>query len=141
MKVVDGEKEAEFSPWAYEFKRIALICDRIADYSKLVRDGHLEYLESLVNVIEELYDWIRSLIFESERKKIEEKLKEAKTIVKTYKNLQLIGNINVENLKDKIEKIFELKRDLLDLKQRLGLGIPVKEKLGLDEKLDKVLGL
>ncbi|MEM5853895.1 MAG: hypothetical protein QW228_06000 [Candidatus Aenigmatarchaeota archaeon] len=136
------EEESEYSPWGFEFKRMALICDSLAELSIIVRNkstgqDYDKALTRFVNMLEELYDWIRPLVYEKIRKKIERKFKLVKINLKNY----LINrSVNKEFVisDEFLEQIFELKRMLLDLRQKLGLALKVKEKLTDEEKISRL---
>jgi hypothetical protein len=113
------EKEAEFSPWLMIFKRIEAVCDLIT--TTFIRH---EYKQTL-DLLEELYINLYPLMNKSQREMVEEHLNS------TRKKLAL--GIPIRN------DIIQIRKMLYEIKQQIGLGIPLAPKLDVSKKLKSVL--
>lgn len=134
-----GKEEAEFSPWAYEFKRLAIICDEITFTSKAIRDGNYDLLLSFLNYLEELYDFMQPFFKKEVRNRFEKEFEKLKEEVNKYYLYKTVIGRSIAPKKDLIDRIFKIKRELFLWKHYLGLTIPTKEKLSEEEKLERVI--
>ena len=133
-------EKAEYSPWGRIFNRIENVCDVVATLSMKVKFGEIEAIEPLFYALTELFDHLLPLTtkeieekFWDQIKKIKEELEKWKTQVKVTRKPTYPEKL-VNDLQD-------LKRNLLILKQSVGLGIPTTKEEVEEEKLKRILGL
>lgn len=139
-----GNFKADFSMWGYEYERIDLwirVASEIAANLPERPDTFVQYVFSL----KEIYRPLRPLVYESIKKKIDESFKEFKKEAKAQRRLyDYYTELNRKDMyhfpydfNDKLDALYD---ELMELRQVLGLGIPVTKQRTDTEKIKRVLG-
>jgi hypothetical protein len=137
---VGEETRAEYSPWAKIFMRIELICDKITEYSIKTRMKEIMFIEPLFNSLLELYDQIHALLIDSAITKFETRFANINTLIKNWKkDMETKGMLIFPE--EIVNELQSLKRDLFDMKQIVGLGVPTEKVVSIRRKLNRVMGL
>ena len=136
----EEETKAEYSPWGKIFMRIELVVDRITEFSMRAKMKEITAIEPFYYSLQELYDHIYPLLIDSAIDQLEIKFKLIDAeLAEWKKKMNEKGElIYPENI---VTDLQYLKRNLLDLKQKVGLGVPVEKVVSIRRKLKRLMGL
>jgi hypothetical protein len=134
-----------FSMCQYDFERFNELLKQMDFYAIRVACHDSVSMTPLYSVLWEIYKNFRSIIFESQRKKYEDKFKQVKTLIGSFsttnQELKAYGMNQVSTENTILKLLDELQMDLLDIKQIIGLGIMVEKQETSSTKLARALGV
>jgi dsDNA-specific endonuclease/ATPase MutS2 len=118
--------KAEFTMWGLDYERLDGLLNEAHELAIDVKSGKRDFLVRWKNVVEEIYKFLHPLLYETAKRKFDSEIKAMKATTDMNKI---------------IEKLDDLHTKLLDIRQIVGLGIPVtREEGSLKRKISKVLG-
>jgi len=135
----DEIQKAEYSPWGRIFMRIEFICDRITEFSVEARSKNIIFIEPFFNSLRELYDHVSPLLIRPVIEKYDPKFVDLDRRITIWKRQMTVTGMRLFPA-DLINDLETLKRDLFELKQQVGLGVPVEKVVSIRKKLERVLG-
>ncbi len=137
--------KSSFSMGQYDFERFDKLLSAMDAFAVRVAIHDHTALVPLYSILWELYKNFRSIIFEPQRKKYEDKFKLVKSMIDNYSsaNSELRKHgMNPVSAENSILRILdELQMDLLDIKQIIGLGLQVDKQEAFKTKIQRALGV
>ena len=134
------ETKAEYSPWGKIFMRIEIICDKITEFSIRARFKDIMAIESFFNLMLELYDHLYPLLIDSAIDRFEAEFERIKSDIDRWtKEMDEKGNLSYPI--DIMKELEDLKREMFDIKQKVGLGVPVEKVVSIRRRLTRIMGV
>ncbi|MBC8494707.1 hypothetical protein H8D36_00975 [archaeon] len=144
MKFKKGERfaqdeQVEFPPWMDEFRRIGGLVVMASEISVEMLSGNIDSIPEYYAVLTELYNNVRALIYnliwldEWDARSLN-----MKTLYKDWL-VDKDNGFDDELPEELVEFMQEFHRDILMLKQKIGLGIPIRMRFDKNKSKMKKL--
>tara|TARA_R100001530_G_scaffold106600_1_gene74453 strand:- start:190 stop:630 length:441 start_codon:yes stop_codon:yes gene_type:complete len=126
----------EFSPWALEFQRLHAIVMAADQLAFQMNNGSLVDIESYFAVLYQFYSNLEPYITFN-KDEWQERIDGVETTLEEWKEDSRNGQSDIDPRL--IRDLRKLHRDLLDLKKRLGFGVPTQRANTTANKISNVL--
>jgi len=119
-----------------DYLRFDKILKAVDTYGFLTNSGDIDFLRSYYSSLFQLYVNWRTILYKDEQQLLDKKFKELDRLITDYFSSKKKNNIFLGRI---IERLNEINIRLIDLKQRIGLGVPLKQVISGKRKTSQYL--